>query len=344
MGFILDEICNGLNSPIGFGTTLMTYYDRFKNQDHSHIEETFTAIRNKSKEAYDLYCKYCIYSKDRLGKPLEEDILGYWKSCLKRDRLPSVDDMVSLNIADKAEAEIMLQYLLKSWMEIPDFVGWLHSVLTLKKLDKLDKLLDILDDIQKSSHDIAKTIKELNQQNVGILIKVISPNEIINEKYSCTERDINEYYKVNNTYNTMFRVICKEEDVPHVSAYQKVMELMEQGDPIIIAGNGGLGKTSLMMRAAVQWASSGRLAVWLSLSSSSEITQEKADSFLNSLIDYIPSEQRVLLCIDNPFEGKISFSNLKSVWFNNQNIQLIMAERSNRLTLLADSDQDLLLF
>lgn len=31
MGFILDEICNGLNSPIGFGTTLMTYYDRFKN-------------------------------------------------------------------------------------------------------------------------------------------------------------------------------------------------------------------------------------------------------------------------------------------------------------------------
>ena len=59
---------------------------------------------------------------------------------------------------------------------------------------------------------------------------------------------------------------------------------LEGGHPVIIAGNGGLGKTSLMMHAAVQWTSSGGVAVWLSLSNKDIITEQKAAAFFNHLI------------------------------------------------------------
>lgn len=114
MDNILDQILNFFNTGIGFTGTAITLYDHFKNRNITHITETFTAIRNKSKEAFDSYCEYREHRKNDIGTPLKEDILGYWESCLERDILPSVTDMVSLRIATKEEAEIMLAYLLKS--------------------------------------------------------------------------------------------------------------------------------------------------------------------------------------------------------------------------------------
>lgn len=158
MGTVLEQILTGLNSRIGFAGSIITLYDHFKNQDDTHIKETFAAIRNKSKEAYDSYCEYRGYRKDEIGIPLEENILGYWESCLKRDTIPSVTDMVSLNIASKAEAEIMLAYLLESWMENPDFVEWLHDILAQNKLDKLSETLISL---QKNLEGVSCLANEL---------------------------------------------------------------------------------------------------------------------------------------------------------------------------------------
>ncbi len=98
-----------------------------------------------------------------------------------------------------------------------------------------------------------------------------------------------------------------------------------------------------MMRTAVQNASSGHLTVWLSLSNKETITEQMADQFFDCLIKLTPAGQSVLLCIDNPFEGRESFASLQARWPHNHKIHLLMAERENRLTLLADPDQDLLL-
>ena len=139
----------------------------------------------------------------------------------------------------------------------------------------------------------------------------------------------------------MLQVISADADVPHKEAAQAIEGLIQSGTPVIITGNGGQGKTSLMMRAAVRNASSGHLTVWLSLSNKETITEQMADQFFDCLINLTPVGQSVLLCIDNPFEGKESFSSLQARWPHNSKIHLLMAERENRLTLLADPDQDL---
>lgn len=341
MNTIFKQILEVFNTGIGFTGSIITICDHFRNKNNSHIKETFAAIRDKSKDAYKSYCDYCERRKKDIGIPSEEKILGYWESCLERDILPSVDDMVSSNIAYKEEAEIMLMYLLKAWMEVPDFVEWLHDILTQNKLDELSGTLM---DFQKSIEGISRLANELEQQNINNIAFPISSKSIVDAKYSCTDSDIKQYYMVDNRFMTMFKVISAEQDIPHGEARQKIVDLAESCHPIIIAGNGGLGKTSLMMHAAVQWASCGRMAVWLSLSNEDVITEQKAAAFFSYFTALIPAEQRGLLCIDNPFEGKTSFYNLQKSWPNNDKIQLIMAERANRLTLLADPDRDCLLY
>lgn len=341
MDNILDQILNFFNTGIGFTGTAITLYDHFKNRNITHITETFTAIRNKSKEAFDSYCEYREHRKNDIGTPLKEDILGYWESCLERDILPSVTDMVSLRIATKEEAEIMLAYLLKSWMEVPDFVEWLHDILTQNKLEELSKTLLSL---QENLRGVSEFADELRQQDIRNIAFIITPERIIDAKCSCTDLDIKRYYMVDNRFNTMFKVISAGHDIPHSDASQKALALVEERHPVIIAGNGGLGKTSLMMRTAIQWASCGRVAIWLSLSNKDVITKQKAAALFNHLTAMIPVGQRALLCIDNPYEGKSSFVNLQETCPDNDKIQLIMAERANRLTLLAGPDQDFLLY
>ncbi len=237
--------------------SIITIFDHFKNKDNIYIEELFTAIRNKSKEAYDLYCEH---RNNDIGVPLEGDILGYWESCVKRDVLPSVDDMLSSNIASREEAEIMLAYLLEAWMEIPDFVDWLHAMLAQNKLDELSKRLK---DLQKSMEGISDLENNLKQENISNMAFLISPNRIMDAKYSCTDLDIKHYYMVDNRFWTMFKVISAEQDIPHEKANQKLKDLVEGCQPVIIAGNGGLGKISMMMYAAVQWTSCGRQCGYL---------------------------------------------------------------------------------
>ncbi len=341
MDTILERIFMGLNSGIGFVGSAITIYNHFKHKNDTHMREIFTAMRNKSGEAYRLYCENREYRKHDIGIPLEEDILGYWESCLKRDVLPSADDMVSCRIAGKEEAEIMLAYLLQAWMEVPDFVSWIHGILTNNKLDKLSGALAGL---QKNMEGISKLANEFKRQNISNQAFCISPGRIADAKYSCTDLDRKRYYMVDNRFMTMFKVISAGHDIPHREARQKIASLAGKGRPIIITGNGGLGKTSLMMHAAVQWASRGKVAAWLSLSGEDVITQRKAAAFLNGFTAAIPAGQKGLLCIDNPYEGRVSFSNLRKMWPDNGRIQLMMAERANRLALLADPDQDYLLY
>lgn len=341
MDTILEQIIEILGTGLGIPSSAITIYDFFKNRNKTHITETFTAIRKKSKEAYDSYCEYREYRKSEIGTPAEEKILGYWESCLERNALPSVDDMVDSNTAAKEEAEIMLPYLLKAWMGVPDFAEWLHSILAQNQMEELSKTLLSL---QQNMEGISAFTKKLMQQDINNIAFVISTDRIVDAKYSCTDLDIKRYYMVDNRFQTMFRVISAGHDVPHTEAYQKALESVESRHPVIIAGNSGLGKTSLMMRTAIQWASSGRIAVWLSLSGKDIITEQKAEAFFHQLTASIPDGQRALLCIDNPYEGKDSFLSLQNKCPDTNKIQLIMAERANRLTSLTSSDEDALLY
>ncbi len=340
---ILDAITEGLsnlNTPVGFVGSVITIYDHFKNKNGSHMEETMDAIREKSGMAYARYCEYQRYRQNDLGIPLEEDILGYWETCLQRNVLPSASDMEASNIASKEEAKVIIAYLMEQWMTIPDFSAWIHDILTQNQLETVSERLSVLPQILDAAFQIKA---QLDSQGIDHIATLITPGYVTDARNSCDDLTIKNFFTVDNRFHTMLQVISAGADVPHKEATQAIEELIQGDSPIIIAGNGGQGKTSLMMHAAVQNASSGRLTVWLSLSNKEIITEQMADRFFRCLSRLTPAGQSVLLCIDNPFEGKESFSSLQARWPHNPKIHLLMAERENRLTLLADPDQDLLL-
>ena len=340
---ILDTIQScfaNLNTPIGFAGSLITIFDHFRNQNKNHIDDTLSIIRKKSAAAYEQYCEFRKYRQDDLGVPNKEDILEYWETCLQRNILPSRNDMVSSNIATEEEAEIIIPYLMEQWMSIPEFSTWLHDILNQNHLERISKILTDLPPVLEAASQIKA---QLDIQGFCNIATLVSPGYVNDARCSCSDSTIKNFFTVDNDFHTMLQVISADEDVPHQEAANKVMELIKNGSPVIITGNGGQGKTSLMMRTAVQWVSSGHLAVWLSLSNKEIITEQVADKFFDCLIKFVPQGQRVLLCIDNPFEGKASFSSLRARWPHKVQLQLLMAERENRLTLLADPDQDLLL-
>ncbi len=340
---ILDTITAGLsalNTPIGFGGSLITIFDHFKNKNSSHIRETQDAIREKSSVAYARYFEYRKYRQDDLGIPIKEDILGYWETCLQRNVLPSASDMVTSHIASKEEAEIIISYLMEQWMTIPDFSAWVHDVLIQNHLEIASERLS---DLPQMLEAVSQIKARLDSQGIDHIATMITPGYVTDARISCNDSTIKNFFTVDNNFHTMLQVISADADVPHKEAAQAIEELIQSGASVIIAGNGGQGKTSLMMRVAVQNASSGHLTVWLPLSNKETITEQMATQFFDCLIELTPVGQSALLCIDNPFEGRESFASLQARWPHNPKIHLLMAERENRLTLLADPDQDLLL-
>lgn len=340
---ILNTITAGLsalNTPIGFGGSLITIFDHFKNKKSSHIKETLDAIREKSSVAYARYFEYRKYRQDELGIPIKEDILGYLETCLQRNVLPSASDMVVSQIADKEEAEVIISYLMEQWMTIPDFSAWIHDILIQNHLETVSERLSDLPQIFEAASQIKA---RLDSQGIDHVATMITPGYVTDAGTSCNDSAIKNFFTVDNNFHTMLQVISADADVPHKEAAQAIEELIQSSASVIIAGNGGQGKTSLMMRAAVQNASSGHLTVWLQLSNKETITEQMADQFFDCLIKLTPVGQSVLLCIDNPFEGRESFASLQAKWPYNPKIHLLMAERENRLTMLADPDQDLLL-
>ncbi len=340
---ILDTVVSGfseLNKGVGFVGSLITIFDFFRSRNQDHIQETLNAIRERSKVAYKLYCECREYRKEDLGLPLEKDILRYWESCLERNILPSVEDMVISGIASVEEARILLPCLMEQWMSVPEFSSWLHDI---RSEDWIETMAGTL----KNSLAILELLSQMREgmvvQEISSMATIIDPGYVNRARHSCNDLDVKNFFTVNNDFHTMLRVVSADEDIPNKEAERMLMELLKKGSPVLIAGNGGQGKTSLMMRAAVKWAFSGGMAVWMSLTNSNGFTEQMADRFFESLLEAVPDGQRVLLCIDNPFEGRGSFSSLKSRWRSNNKIQLLMAERENRLTLLADTDRDLLL-
>ncbi len=336
---ILENLSN-LNTPIGLVGSLVTIYDHFKNKNSNHMKETLDAIREKSGVAYARYCEHQQYRQNDLGIPLEEDILEYWETCLQRNVLPSASDMFESKIASQEEAEVIMAYLMEQWMTIPDFSAWIHDILIRNHLEMISERLSDLPQILEAASQIKG---RLDSQGINHIATLITPDYVMDARISCNDSTIKNFFTVDNNFHTMLQVISADADVPHKEAAQAIEELIQSGAPVIIAGSGGQGKTSLMLRTAVQNASSGHLTVWLALSNKETITEQMADEFFECLTKHTPVGQSVLLCIDNPYEGRESFSSLQARWPHNSKIHLLMAERENRLTLLADPDQDLLL-
>ena len=337
----IGGILSGLNTPVGFVGSIIGIYDYIKSKTTSNVQVFQNEIRQASQIAYQRYCQQVPYREADLGIPLEGDVLGYLETCLRHDQLPSVTDIVEKRIASQEEAEVLFPYLMEQWMTIPEFSWWLHDYLTQNNQKKLSEQLQSITQMVQA---IGQFESQADLRELREIVTLLSPAFINDEAHVCNMQEIKAYFRVNNNFHTMLRVISAGQDVPNQQALQKIKELLDADtqSPIIITGNGGQGKTSLMMRTAVEWVLEGRVAVWLALSNKEIISEQKAHCLFDLLLQMVPVGQRILLCIDNPYEGRESLSSLQTRWPHTSKIQLMLVERANRLSLLTDPDHDLL--
>ena len=166
-------------------------------------------------------------------------------------------------------------------------------------------------------------------------------------------RNLRAFYRVNDSYGVMLRVLAAGEGIPRKNDEAKITELLERG-PVLITGNGGMGKTTLMLMTAIRWANAGGVAVWLNLRDMGRIPDDKARACMETLRLWAEQGRRVLLCMDSPGWGRDALSTLRAAWMNENLwagrktdaggfVQLLMAERDFRLRSLTGKEKGFLL-
>ena len=88
------------------------------------------------------------------------------------------------------------------------------------------------------------------------------------------------YYKINNNEEVLFRVICNHIDIPNVTILEKAKKQIDSLPPkaaFWIVGDGGTGKSSLLIRLAVEYAQNNKRVFYLNfenLSFNSDVFSE----------------------------------------------------------------------
>ena len=164
----------------------------------------------------------------------------------------------------------------------------------------------------------------------------------------CKTHDIWAYLGVSSDFGIMLRVLSANEAVPRMDADQSIAEHLN-GFPVILRGNGGMGKTTLMMSQAIQWARGGGIAFWLRMDM---LDAGQAASCVAEAARRARQGQKVLLCLESPYENQKALDVLRQAWLdsdvpagpeaarNGGYVQLLMAERSSRLERLTARTND----
>ena len=324
------------------GSAVLSFREDTQPSDYMDI------MKEKSQAAYDAYCRDLeAHSRsDYMGIPDQKLVLDYWEHCMETDTFPNSRDFADFAQASTEESEQMLKFLMGQWLTVPDFTVWLHGIANGLKLNEIAQTLELLPQMDSMIRRMEEGLKNLPGNGRGLArIRLITYQTVMEAKSTPTEtleEDIRNYYKISNNYPTMLSVIGTGRDIPHEAACATLDELLQENKPVIIPGNGGLGKTSLMLREAIRWAETGGIAVWMPLSASEAdaVSEAQATEFYRLLTDSTPSDTQILLCIDNPYDGRETLENLRRAWPSKGRIRLLMAERSNRLSMLGDQSKD----
>lgn len=146
------------------------------------------------------------------------------------------------------------------------------------------------------------------------------------------------YYKVNDSFGVLLQVVSNDIDVPNeqvLSQAQRRIAQMDDGGSFWIVGNGGCGKSSLMMRLAVQSAEQGFTVFCLDLEN--PIQGRELNQLLNQLANSFKLARagKCILLIDNPAANTAALSQImaKGPMFC-ESLIVVLVERASRLNEL----------
>lgn len=332
----LFQILEAFNTALDTIHNTKSVISIFTGRTRSETSEIQKNLRECSLRGYENYCLYRDFFPEDLGIPEKEAVLDYWESCVKRDCIPGIGDMVEQCIADKEEAKVLLPFLMREWMSNIDFSIWFHELLTSTNLEHQ------AENIKELKEQLVSMKRILQDHGICDVAKVIDYDCVLQARKNCTDLDVQMYSRVDNNFERMLRVISANRDIPHQKACEEAWCMCVSKVPTIIAGDGGVGKTSVMLRVAVQWACSGNIALWLTLGHQDGITTAAIRKFFSQLLCTVPKGRKLLLCIDNPRDNQRSMEIIRQEWPGNERIQLLLAERCKDLLGLADETYDCL--
>ena len=224
-----------------------------------------------------------------------------------------------------------------------------YLITELKKYGLYDQIFDVqlsntLDELKRKMDALiaASSNPDNHLENVTRISSLIDRASIAEAQEKFTRIDTEKFYLVDTNFQLMLRVVCSNGDIVHNSINARLAEILASGAPAILTGNSGCGKSTIMLRSAVDWVRKGNMALWVQFSENSPITDGDAKDFYASLLKIIPEGQKALLCLDNPSEHTDGLRALAKHWPDDSRIQLMLSERTNRLSRLADPNCDYL--
>ena len=232
----------------------------------------------------------------------------------------------------------------KNWDQLSGD-GYTLSILNLTDLStaiehlELDRLKPILEYLNRELK-LESAAREQPRDRVARVAQILDAGAVAAAAKSMTVADVESFYMVDLNFQVMLKVISNGRDIPHRDLEEQLMKLCSAGGPVILTGHSGVGKSAIMLRTAVSWVRSGGIAIWLEPKENRKMDTTEAKQLCRDILSMIPAGGRALLCLDAPALWADAFEALWETCTGEPQIQILMAERFNRLSRMTDPNGD----
>ncbi|MCL2578252.1 MAG: hypothetical protein FWE27_09460 [Defluviitaleaceae bacterium] len=334
MGFLIDD-------ALGITATLITLKEFISKK----LKDDNKVFKNQLRKNITVICESAIDTFDK-SPELKDIIPSYADEIIYEEVIIALENHKQLNIdeiqkklnVDRVDILTQLLRLIDEKLQTSfeysqrDYNAWLSQ--------KTRDIETLLGDLKESVEQIKEMLATTFASKITIAGAKIITNNVIATQRKLPEPEkcdvSRKFYFVNSDFDLMLKAVCNDLDVIDEKVLSQAMNLIESGRSLIISGYGGEGKTTLMMRVAVEYAKKGAPAIWINLND--EDTEIKIDAIFNAVIE---NEQKILICLDNPFIGKAQLAKIKRKLTSiKSDIQIVLTERIQRITELFELDSN----
>lgn len=171
--------------------------------------------------------------------------------------------------------------------------------------------------------------------SAGKYVRYISKEMIQKAKIADNRALLNlsmDFYKINDNDEVVFKVVCNDVDIPNSKILAVAKEAIDRCSNVAlwIVGNGGTGKTTLLMRLAVDYAMNGNEVFHINFENVA-FGSERIPEML-SFIKFRTGETKAHIFVDNPAFNHAALENLlRDIANYSFNFVVIFVERGIRL-------------
>ena len=169
----------------------------------------------------------------------------------------------------------------------------------------------------------------------GQYVRHISKDDIEKAKIADNQGLIDlslNFYKINDNDEVVFKVVCNDVDIPNRKVLDKATAAIDccTNSAIWIVGNGGTGKTTLLMRLAVEYGIKGEEVFHINFENAAFGSERIPEMF--SFIKFRTGSKKAHIFVDNPDVDQTALENfLRDIVNYGFSFVIVFVERGIRL-------------